>query len=100
MEGSVLWCSCQGQRWRKLLEEVAKGALSEAALVDEARLPGAARLPGSVRPWRRWCRSCGGSRASCSKGRAETERLRAARRMRTGTPVAGATGRRAGNQCY
>ena len=37
MEGSVLWSPCQGQRWKKLLEEVAKGALSEAALVDEAR---------------------------------------------------------------
>ncbi|CAE7361620.1 unnamed protein product, partial [Symbiodinium necroappetens] len=32
---SILSPAWEGQRWRKLLEEVAKGALSEAALVDE-----------------------------------------------------------------
>jgi len=32
---SILSPAWEGQRWKKLLEEVAKGALSEAALVDE-----------------------------------------------------------------
>ena len=62
MEGSVLWCSCQGQRWRKLLEEVAKGALSEAALVDEAR--GSQALRGSETQ----CSRAGGAEAAEAPG--------------------------------